>query len=222
MSSFAKNLRRIRKANLLTQDELAQKINVTRQAVSNWERGCSEPDIQTLIALAEALQVDANELIFGRKAEYRPTLRREYLPLCIISGSIVVCILILQLALYPYLLNLKNTQYLTHVFLYQKVVPPLGYFAGGVFAYAVVSLFYEIKTKRRILLLLLAILFALPSMLVIAEEVLWRLTDTFPQSISYYLTITAARNPTISIILYKLLPFLSGIAAFLGRAKHHQ
>ena len=69
MSSFAKNLRRIRKANLLTQDELAQKINVTRQAVSNWERGCSEPDIQTLIALAEALQVDANELIFGRKAE---------------------------------------------------------------------------------------------------------------------------------------------------------
>ena len=222
MSSFAKNLRRIRKTNKLTQDGLAQKISVTRQAVSNWERGCSEPDIQTLIALAETLQVDANELIFGRKAEYQPTLRREYLPMCIISGCIVVCILILQLTLYPYLLNLKNTQYLTHVFLYQKVVPPLGYFAGGVFAYAVVSLFYEIKTKRRIQLLLLAILFALPSMLVIAEEVLWRLTDAFPHFISYYLTITAARNPTISIILYKLLPFLSGIAAFLGGGKHHQ
>lgn len=222
MSSFAKNLRRIRKANLLTQDELAQKINVTRQAVSNWERGCSEPDIKTLIALAEALQVDANELIFGRKAEYRPTLRREYLPLCIISGSIVVCILILQLALYPYLLNLKNTQYLTHVFLYQKVVPPLGYFAGGVFAYAIMSLFYEIKVNCRILLLLLTILCALPALLVMAEEVLWRLTDTYPQSVSYYLTIAAAKNPALSIVLYKLLPFFSGIAAFLGGGKHHQ
>lgn len=221
MSSFAKNLRHIRKANLFTQDDLAQKINVTRQAVSNWERGCSEPDIQTLIALAEALQVDANELIFGRKAEYCPTLRREYLPLCIISGCIVVCILILQLTLYPYLLNLKNTQFLTHVFLYQKVVPPLGYFAGGVLAFAIVSLFYEIKVKRRSLLLL-AILFALPALFVMAEEVLWRITHTYPQSISYYLTIAAAKNPALSSVFYKLLPFLSGALCFLSSGKHHQ
>lgn len=221
MSSFAKNLRRIRKTNLLTQDDLAQKINVTRQAVSNWERGCSEPDIQTLIVLAEALQVDANELIFGRKSEYRPKLRREYLPLCIISCCVVVCILILQLTLYPYLLNLKKTQFLAHVFLYQKVVPPLGYFAGGVLAYAMVSLFYEIKVKRRSLLLL-AILFALPVLLVMAEEVLWRITHTYPQSISYYLTIAAAKNPALSSVFYKLLPFLSGTLCFLSSGKHYQ
>lgn len=221
MSSLAKNLLRIRKENLLTQDDLAQKIDVTRQAVSNWERGCSEPDIQTLIMLAEALQVETNELIFGRKAEYRPTLRREYLPICIISGCVVVCILILQLTLYPYLLNLKNTQYLTHVFLYQKIVPPLGYFTGGVLAYAMVSLFYEIKMKRKDLLLL-AILFALPTLVVMAEEVLWRLTHMYPQSISNYLTIAAANNPALSIVLYMLLPFLSGILSFLGGGKHHQ
>lgn len=221
MYSFAKNLRRIRKANLLTQDELAHKINITRQAVSNWERGCSEPDIQTLIVLAEVLQVDANELIFGRKAEQGPRLHREYLPLCIISGCVVVCILILQLTLYPYLLNLKNTQFLTYVFTYQKVVPPLGYFAGGVLAYAMVSLFFEIKVKYRVLLLL-AILFILPSLLVMIEEVLWRILYTHPQPISYFLTMAVAKNPALSVVFYKLLPFLSGILFFLSIGKRRQ
>lgn len=221
MYSFAKNLRRIRKANLLTQDELAQKINVTRQAVSNWERGCSEPDIQTLIALAEVLQVDANELIFGRKAEQSPRLHREYLPLCIVSGCVVVCILILQLTLYPYLLNLKNTQFLTYVFTYQKVVPPLGYFAGGVLTYAMVSLLFEIKVKYRAFLVF-AILFTLPALLVMVEEVLWRILYTHPQPISYFLTMAIAKNPALSVVFYKLLPFLSGILYFLSIGKRRQ
>lgn len=221
MYSFAKNLRRIRKVNLLTQDELAQKINVTRQAVSNWERGCSEPDIQTLIALAEVLQVDANELIFGRKAEQSPKLHREYLPLCIISGCVVGCILILQLTLYPYLLNLKNTQFLTYVFTYQKVVPPLGYFASGVLVYAIVSLFFEINVKYRALLLL-AILFTLPALLVMVEEVLWKILRTCPQPISFFLTMSATKNPALSVVFYKLLPFFSGILYFLSIGKHRQ
>lgn len=45
----------LRRSRGLTQAELAEKLNFTHQAVSNWERGVSEPDTSTLIRLFGAL-----------------------------------------------------------------------------------------------------------------------------------------------------------------------
>ena len=53
MANFAKNIKAARLGAKLTQDELAEKISVTRQAVSNWENGKTEPYIDTLTKLAE-------------------------------------------------------------------------------------------------------------------------------------------------------------------------
>ena len=47
MTSVGENIKNIRKKNNITQEELAEKLNVTRQAVSNWENGKTEPDIET-------------------------------------------------------------------------------------------------------------------------------------------------------------------------------
>ena len=44
-----KNIKKMRTEKKLTQEELAQKINVTRQAVSNWENAKTQPDLETLI-----------------------------------------------------------------------------------------------------------------------------------------------------------------------------
>ena len=41
-------LKNIRVKNSLTQDEMAEKLSVTRQAVSRWENGDSTPNIETL------------------------------------------------------------------------------------------------------------------------------------------------------------------------------
>ena len=57
MANFAKNIKSARLGAKLTQDELAENISVTRQAVSNWENGKTETDIDTLTKLAEVTNV---------------------------------------------------------------------------------------------------------------------------------------------------------------------
>lgn len=52
-----------RKNKKLTQEELAVKINLTKAAVSNYENGHSTPSNETLVALADALDVDTDYLL---------------------------------------------------------------------------------------------------------------------------------------------------------------
>lgn len=47
------NIRNLRKAKGLSQEELAIKLNVVRQTVSKWEKGLSVPDSSLLVLLAE-------------------------------------------------------------------------------------------------------------------------------------------------------------------------
>lgn len=69
MSKVSKNLKKVRTEKQFTQEALAEKIHVTRQAVSNWENGKTKPDIDSLLTIAEALDVQVEELIYGEKKE---------------------------------------------------------------------------------------------------------------------------------------------------------
>lgn len=53
----------LRKANGFTQEELAEKLNVSRQSVSKWESGQSVPELEKLVALSEIFQVSTNHLL---------------------------------------------------------------------------------------------------------------------------------------------------------------
>ena len=57
------NIRKLRKAKGLSQEELAMKLNVVRQTVSKWEKGLSVPDSEMLIKLAEELDTTVNNLL---------------------------------------------------------------------------------------------------------------------------------------------------------------
>lgn len=57
------NLKRLRKINQYTQEEVAEKINVSRQAVAKWENGESTPDINSCIALAKLYNVTMDDLV---------------------------------------------------------------------------------------------------------------------------------------------------------------
>lgn len=61
-----KLLRSLRKSRGLTQDEVASTIGVSRQALSNYERGLREPALKCLITMANMYQVSLDELV-GRK-----------------------------------------------------------------------------------------------------------------------------------------------------------
>ena len=61
----ANRLYEYRKSNNLSQEELAERIGVSRQAVSKWENGTSEPSTANLIALSKLYGISLDELVKG-------------------------------------------------------------------------------------------------------------------------------------------------------------
>ena len=66
MSEFAQRLRLLRESRQLTQVRLAELIEVDARAYNRWERGTIAPQLDTLIRIADVLQVSLDELV-GRK-----------------------------------------------------------------------------------------------------------------------------------------------------------
>ncbi len=60
---FSENLKALRKARGMTQEELAARLHVVRQTVSKWEKGLSVPDAELLIRLAEVLDTTVGQLL---------------------------------------------------------------------------------------------------------------------------------------------------------------
>ena len=63
------NIKAIRKSKGLSQQDLADKVNVVRQTISKWEQGLSVPDSDLLIALSEALETPVSTLLGETLAE---------------------------------------------------------------------------------------------------------------------------------------------------------
>ena len=62
---FSENLKAMRKAKGYTQEELAIKLNVTRQTISKWEKGLSVPDVDFLFKIADVLETNVGTLLGG-------------------------------------------------------------------------------------------------------------------------------------------------------------
>ncbi len=95
MPKISKNIKKLRAEHNLTQDALAEKIHVTRQAISNWENDKTKPDIEALESLAEAFGVDIEELIYGEKKEViisqeKTTEKNRIKVILAIVGSLLV------------------------------------------------------------------------------------------------------------------------------------
>jgi len=61
------NIKFYRKKNQLTQDDIAEACNVTRQAVSKWENGESLPTVDNLYALSRLLHTSVDDILIGEK-----------------------------------------------------------------------------------------------------------------------------------------------------------
>lgn len=60
---FSENLKFLRKASRMTQQQIADKLNVTRTTVNDWETGKSECDLQSLRKLRELFKVVYEDLL---------------------------------------------------------------------------------------------------------------------------------------------------------------
>lgn len=87
VGSFIKD---IRKRNNLTQKALADKLNVTYQAVSKWERGLNVPDIAIMIDISKQFNIDISEILNGEKR--KKTNKLLYIILIVLIIISLICL----------------------------------------------------------------------------------------------------------------------------------
>ena len=107
MRDIAKNIRTLRTSKNMTQDELAEKLFVTRQTVSNYETGKSRPDVEMLTRIAEILDTDINSLIYGPQ----PSVQHSDLKSLIIGAALALVAWVLFLILAPIVVEAKGRTY---------------------------------------------------------------------------------------------------------------
>lgn len=143
MANVGKNIKQIRIKNNMTQEELAESLFVTRQTISNYETGKSNPDIDTIIKVSELFKVDANTVIYGFPLDEHKRRARNW--------AIGCGIFLVSLFIVDFLLNNILGQ-----FEYYYIFPPpeniikfslfpLTYFVCGFYAMHIIGLFTPLK-----------------------------------------------------------------------------
>ncbi|MCB2313591.1 helix-turn-helix domain-containing protein [Clostridium tagluense] len=77
--SFSEKLQRLRKEKALSQEQLAELLNVSRQSVSKWESGQTYPEINKLIILSDLFKITMDDLVKDKNTlcVYNEDVERE-------------------------------------------------------------------------------------------------------------------------------------------------
>jgi len=74
---LGKQIRKYRQEAQLSQDELANRVYVSRQTISNWENDKSYPDVNSLVLLGEIFQISLDKLIKGDIDTMKEVIKQE-------------------------------------------------------------------------------------------------------------------------------------------------
>jgi len=217
MPSFASNLKRLRKSQHLSQEDVAQQLHTTRHANSSWETGRCQPDLDMLTALADVLHADIRELLYGKKPEGYPRCQKRFLIATGICGGITAAFIVF----WTFFLSAVRTYCATHYlgsiyyFLYFGL-PQLGFFAAGLFLAAGFRLVAPTPMNRwqRNLCLILSAVLAIPAGLLLISA----LTGWQPSFVVYLHRIML--YPSGRAFFLMIFPLLSGAGIFLSIANN--
>ena len=76
--NLADNIVTLRKKHGLSQEQFAEKISVSRQTVSNWERGIAVPDVETLNLIAKLFDTDLSAIVNGENSGTKKWLNAAF------------------------------------------------------------------------------------------------------------------------------------------------
>ena len=110
MRDIGKNIKQLREVNKLSQEQLAEKLFVTRQTISNYETGRSRPDVEMLQKIAEVLDTDVNTVIYGVEESPEQRLERKTL---VIAFLITLVLGIMWFTLFPLVHAYQTEHYST-------------------------------------------------------------------------------------------------------------
>ena len=74
---FGKQIKKLRQEAQLSQEELAERVYVSRQTISNWENDKSYPDVNSLVLLSETFQISLDNLIKGDIEVMKDVIQKE-------------------------------------------------------------------------------------------------------------------------------------------------
>lgn len=209
MNSVYKNIRRLRKRDGISQEILAEKLNVTRQAVSNWETGRTQPDIDTLIAIAAAFNVDVTEVIYGEKqTSATPLNKTRHKRAAVIFGAVVLVFILLAILLVPHFKQLARTGYIAYpILIFNFLLRPALYVCIPPAFFNALSLAYDIRIRNSALRKAAAA----AGILIIALYVVNAANaflGIYPNSLTLSFTLALVENPALFLI--------PGTALFFG------
>ena len=220
MIRLGENLRKYRKQKGLTQDELAEKLYVTRQAVSNWENGKNQPDLEMIGEMAKVLEIEAAELLDSKHQEY-PRFQKKAVVWAAVLGILTAFLIIDDLYVLPKQLELKGTTYNAWPYMINGFAAlPLLRVAAGMFVPAVLSLWYKIQPQGRIktILWISGIVLLIPPALMMLSLIPMALHTAVP----FYSLVNFVLSDQTGLrkyVVMNLFPLFAGICFFLSLVK---
>lgn len=104
---FKDNLKKLREEKRLTQEFIADEIGISRQSVSKWEKGQSEPDIETLKKLCEILNCQINDLIDGPNIKEKKGINTKTITKLLFAVGIIFIVAFITFAIL-FIVNVVN------------------------------------------------------------------------------------------------------------------
>ena len=126
-------INQLRKLSGMTQEQLAEKLNVSRQTISKWESDSTSPDLESIVKISRIFHVSLDDLLkegeagVSNKTDEEITLEdlmkinlhNRKMTLLLISGLIFIMVSILNFA---YVIALQSTTLSTQYMLYRYIV----------------------------------------------------------------------------------------------------
>lgn len=173
MNRFSQNLRRVRCQAGLTQQQLADRLHVTRQSVSSWELGRTEPDFETAGRLAEIFGTSVSSLLGEDEKPAYARFQKQYVLGFGICAGLLLAVFGLELGLFAYWRKLLLHDYSPALYaaLWKLFVPPLLWYASGLGAVCFFAMWSPVRCGKqaRLALLLAALALGLPVLALMAQ-----------------------------------------------------
>ena len=216
MDRFTQNLRRARKAAGLTQQQLADRLHVTRQSVSSWELGRTEPDFETAGRLAEIFGTSVSSLLGEDEKPPYPRFQKRFVLGFAVCAGLLLAVSGLELGLFAYWRKLLLHDYGVALYaaLWKLFVPPLLWYASGLGAVCFFAMWSPVRCGKqaRLALLLAALALGLPVLALMAQYLAVALGNL--DGVRVWLA-PLLRRPAGRIAIQIILPGLSGICTGL-------
>ncbi len=98
IDSFSKGLKLLRNERKLTQQQFAEKINVSYPTVMAWEKGRSTPSLKDFISISTAYSLKASELYYGQiQVDLEGKKKKRNFVLTLAGSSVAVCALVIAI-----------------------------------------------------------------------------------------------------------------------------